>query len=249
MNNLFVDVNINQTNLFGVNEPIFEFTFLPYGGEEVDERFMIMTATIRNTLIQYYPYMDPDEDAVFAVEFIPTEDERFRRQHTFGRINSMTGHVFSEIFIGILQSDETIELDGMMITVQRLGGQLPQQYHGAGVCGWKNIPTAMKGQGLIAHPSEHEYQERMNRTGLCGIRACLLLKDPIYQARPQIERWLGEAERLGRVMNLGPGGNMGKEEFDLLVQQDGWKKYRIIVFSKNRSMQSISMGPEWYFKN
>jgi len=240
-----IGVEINQTDLFGMVDPIFEFTFLPDPIEDVEERMDTMTDVIRRTLRQYYN-MTGQEDAIWAVEFRPAGDDRFQRQRTFGHINTMEGHIFSEIFNGLLQSDETLQLNGMMISVQRLGSEMRSQYYGRGLTvGHKSIPTGLKKQGLIAHPVEYLHSERLNEVGLCGIRACLLLKEPRFQKAGTIYEWMHEAERLGTLLNITKDGGMEKPQFDQLVQQEGWTKYRIIVFSLNRPMLHSSAGPDW----
>ena len=139
--------------ILGVQEPIFEFTFLDTPVEQDPlTRMEEMTLYIRETLVDHYHY-DLMEPHTFIVEFYPYDEFEYRLQRTFGRIGTMTGDVFLELYEAMLQSDQTLQLIGMRITVQHLGRQMNHEIYGAGrTAGSKCLPARLKNRGVETHP-------------------------------------------------------------------------------------------------
>lgn len=238
---------INLTPIFGVNEPLFEFTFLaaPFGELTPAGRFEEMTAYIRRTLMDHYHFGLMD-DHTFIVEFYPAHEPRFRRQRTFGRIGSLTSEIFLGIYEGMLQSDETLILDGMRITVQLIGGGMNYQIYGSGCThGARALPSHLKGRGLITHVWAEEKKSILEETGLCGILACLLLKNKDYLLKSQFHDWIIAAKRIGLQLGI-TDGICNNDHFKQLLQLPGWEEHRIIVFSINRTIEFMHSGDKWY---
>lgn len=237
---------INMTPMFGVTEPSFEFTFLATPYEELTPaaRMEEMVAYIRQTLMNHYHFGVMD-DHTFIVEFYPVHEFRFRRQRTFGRIGSITADIFLALYEGMLQSDETLSLDGMRITVQLIGGEMNNQIAGRGCThGARALPKHLKGRGLITHVWADEKKGLMEELGLCGILAILLLKKKDYFNKSEFHTWLADAKRLGLQLGC-ENGLVRNEHFENLLKLPDWTKYRIVIFSINRTIEFITIGEDW----
>lgn len=237
---------INITPIYGVTEPIFEFTFLtvPRGELTPAGRMEEMVALIRLSLTERYGFNIYD-DHTFLVEFYPAQEDRFRRQRTFGRIATMTADVFLNIYEGMLQSDETLVLDGMRITVQLIGNEMNRQIAGRGCThGARALPKHLKGRGMITHVWAEEKKGILEEIGLCGILACLLLKNKDYLLKSEFHEWVSNAKRIGQQLNI-TDGVCKNEHFQNLLKLPGWEEYRIVVFSINRTIEFITVGEQW----
>lgn len=241
-----IQTRVNRSNMFGVTEPIFEFTFLadPYQEQLPITRLEEMTAHIRQTLSNHY-HFGLDDPHTFSVEFYPLNEIRFQRQTSFGRIGSMTSDVFFSIFTGMLQSNESLTLDGMRINVQLFGARMNHQVSGRGrTLGSNALPDHLKNRGLIQHPWASLRHADLQSVGLCGILSLLLLKDEEYTGKLRFTAWVMAAQRLGEQLGI-RDGVVKNEHFEMLLQQEGWRKYRIVIFSINRSLQFIATGDQW----
>lgn len=239
-----IQLRINNTQIFGVTEPMFEFTFMPSFNQDVQDRWMSMAQFIRRTLRDYYGFGE-DTPHLFGVELYPVDEPRFHRQLTFGRISSIQEDAFLSVFDALLQSNEQLQLVGFRVTVQLLGNTMGQQYRGRGrSLGSKSIPHYLRDMGLMCHPKEHELESTLQELGLCGVLACLLIKDPGYQLVSRFHDWITKAQQMGDALGITNEG-MRKEHFEMLVKLEGWEGWRIIVFSINRTIQSIAIGDKW----
>ncbi len=232
--------------IFGVTEPLFNFTFLATPVEQDPfTRMEEMTRYIRDTLVAHYHYglMDPH---TFIVEWFPYNAFEHRLQRTFGRIGTMTADVFLELFEAMLQSDETLELTGMRITVQHIGSQMNHQIYGAGrTPGSKWLPARLKNKGVFTHSLEGERTDILQQVKLCGILALLLLRDKKYLEKSRFWDWIEDAKRLGVTVGVEEDGIVRNHHFQELIQQPGWEKQRIVVFGINHALQAVFVGPEW----
>lgn len=245
-NNILRTFDITGTYL--VTEPIFEFTFLanPYNIDDPETRFQQLASFIRQTLVEHYLF-GLDDGHTFLVEFYPAGEDRFRRQTTFGRIGTIDADIFLRIFQGMLQSDETLVLEGMRVTVQFIGGAMNHEIYGTGrTFGAKCLPQHLKKRGLIMHAKSEEKKDILSETKLCGILAILLLKDKKYLGNTAraFNEWIQDAKSIGQELGI-TDGICKNEHFEKLLLKDGFKDRRIIVFSINRTMQFIATGSDW----
>ena len=145
----------------------------------------------------------------------------------------------------MLQSDETLELTGMRITVQHLGRRMNYQVYGAGrTPGSQWLPTRLKKRGLVTHPLAGDRTEILQQLGLCGILALLLLRDSKYLQKSQFWDWVENAKRLGITVGI-EDGFVSNDHFQQLVQQPGWEHNRIVIFGINRTLPAVFTGSEW----
>lgn len=237
--------HIIATPIMGVNQPLFEFTFLATPVEEDPMiRMEEMTTYIRQTLMDHYHY-GLNDPHTFIVEWYPVDSFEHRLQRTFGAIGVMTADLFLQLFEAMLQSDETLELTGMRITVQHLGFNMNHEVYGRGrTIGAKNLPDRLKNRGVIEHPLVGDYKERLSDIGLCGILAVLLLRDDKYHAKLKFWDWIEDAKRLGTTIGV-EDGYVKNVHFQQLLQQPGWQHYRIVIVGLNRALQAVFVGPEW----
>jgi hypothetical protein len=233
--------------MMGVNEPYFEFTFLdtPLEDRTPAERMEDVTHYIRQTLVQHY-HFDPNEAHTFLVEWFPNEEAyEYLRQRTFGRISTITGDIFMNIFSGMLHSDDTLELVGMRIGVQLIGSRLNRQVAGAGCTpGARVLPQHLKKMGLITHPLIQTYANILSEVKLCGLLAILLLKDKDYTTKTRFFEWLEAGKRLGTTLGI-DDGIVRNEHFQELLQLEGWSHYRVVIFTNTKGLQAVFQGPDW----
>ena len=238
--------NIIVNHIFGVQEPIFEFTFLANEYDDMTPagRFEEMTAYMRATLAQHY-HFGHYEAHTFLVEFYPTDAPEWRRQRTYGTIAAISAASFLGLYESMLQSDETLTLDGMRITVQLIGNQMNHEVYGAGCThGARALPQHLRGRGLITHVWADTKKQSLEELGLCGILACLLQKNPDYLNKSEFWRWLEDAKRIGVELTI-TDGICRNEHFEGLLQLPGWEQYRIVIFSINRTIEFTATGPNW----
>ncbi len=234
--------------LMGVTQPLFEFTFLatPYEERTPAQRMDEMATFMRQTLSQQYPNFHPNDPHTFVVQWFPTEDAyEYRRQRTFGRIASIQGDTFMAIFNGMLQSDQTIEVVGMRMTVQLIGHGMNHVVIGAGCTpGARTLPDHLKSMGLVTNPEVDKYKTVMEEVKLCGLLAVLCLKDSKYLEKNQFWDWIEAAKRLGTTLSI-EDGNVKNEHFQQLLHLEGWEAFRIVIFSNTRGLQAIFQGSDW----
>lgn len=233
--------------LMGVEEPLFEFTFLatPYEERTPAQRMDEMTAFIRQTLLQHYNF-EPNDPHTFLVQWFPSEYVyEYRRQRTFGRVATIQGDTFMAIYNGMLQSDQTIEIVGMRISVQWVGSRMNHEVYGAGCTpGARTLPPHLKLMGLVTNPLVEKHQYVMEEVKLCGLLAALCLKDSKYLEKTHFWDWLEAAKRLGTMLSI-TDGIVKNEHFQQLLHLPGWETYRIIIFSNTRGLHAVFQGPDW----
>lgn len=173
----------------------------------------------------------------------PVRPERRPRQITIPNVSRLTGDFLQGIFESMLQSDETLRVEGFRIVVDSLEGLPRAREGGRGrMPGCNSIPKRLKNMGLGEHPKiirSDEWDQRMESN--CGFRALLLEKG---YAKKSFESWVADAEEL--AANVGCfNGVLTMDMLPRLLILDDWEEYRIIVFNERGVRRGSAQGDRW----
>lgn len=235
----------------------YHYQFLQYpgsvifGGYElnVHQRFEEMASLLRARVLH--------ENIVHVgLTFDPTEaNAHSPRQRTFHGAGGITGDVLASIFEGMLQSQETLEIVGLRITLEDLGDGLRDGTRGGWgrgpAPGFRLVPPHLRGHGLGEHPmlarwkDDPAMQERLSK--FCGWRALLLAHPDSCFRKDRVWEWIAMAERFALEMTEPPCPD-GKLTYDRLPQMFAdpeWQHLRIVVMGEHGHVEAAERGPNW----
>ena len=93
------------------------FTFLA-SQQSINARFEDMARNIRSRIAHYFNHT-PDQSHAYLIEFEPADDRVANtRQRTIARLSSITATFLSTIYESMLQSQETLTLEGFRVIIQ-----------------------------------------------------------------------------------------------------------------------------------
>jgi hypothetical protein len=242
--------NINATRPSSV-----ELTFQHWGGMGAardDDRWDSMALRIRNAYqtLRQHTHGHPN----FMIEMI-AGDERARApiNRPFGNVMGVTGEALSGFFEQMLQSDETLELEGLVVVVKLVGEDMQNpvaQGRGRSL-GMKLIPSHLKNKGngllfilgLMIHPQSESRAKELEEIGLCGPRALLLTRYKDMYAK-DFNALLFDSKLLGIQLGL-VDGIMKHEDVENLVKLPDWTMTRVVIFSIAGTKTFEAQGPRW----
>lgn len=176
----------------------------------------------------------------------------YERQRIFHSTVGVTGSVLHSIFEGMVQSQETLELEGFVITLEDASASFVEHDRGGfgRASGTKLIPEKLRGYGLAEHPllwhwrNDPSMQTRHSKN--CGFRALLLAHPESPFRTGQLLEWFHAAEQMALLMD--PPAVDGKLTLGMLPQvfadADWWNK-RIVVMSASGDPQTVERGRNW----
>jgi hypothetical protein len=96
---------------FVMREPTGQFA-----DATIPQRFEYMADEMRHQLLtRSFPQVTADAEYPYLLTFSPSEEEGAARQRTVRRISSITGEFLMELYEGMLQSQETLSLNGFKV--------------------------------------------------------------------------------------------------------------------------------------
>lgn len=183
------------------------------------------------------------------VTFDPTEaNAHHPRQRTFIDPEGITADLLLSIFESMLQSQETLLLPGLLLTVEDLaildpfaGGQGPGP-------GYKNVPAPLRGYGLSEHPWHPRWKDdeamQARLATHCGFRALLLAHPDSVYRKDKFEEWVTEAERWASEAGC-TDGKLTLAMLPSLFSEERWWDKRIVVVGLHGGRQAACFGPNW----
>ena len=231
------------------------FTFLN-SDQDIQTRFEEMATQIRNRIHDYFTFGDL-QNHTYLIEFEPADDRaRSTRQRVVRRIASITGIIIfynsslgnflSAIYAAMLNSQDTLDLDGFRITVKIIGRLLLRRRAGGGSrpFGAKAIPDRLKKKGLGEHPTMVKKKlEGYEPTSPCGIRALLLGKDQEKYIN-DFDLWESDSQFLADTIGT-TGQFMHNEDFDKIVLLPEFQSFRVLIYSQFQQIIYVSKGSLW----
>jgi DNA polymerase family B len=229
--------------------PMISYTFLMHSGfipPTIAQRWDDMANRIRQGYAQLAA-LQHIQNPRFILHVIPGGPIPYHTARFFANIDAITGERLSDIYKDLLQSDETIQMEGLTIELSLAGVDMPNRNasgRGRGL-GFKLIPPHLKHKGLIVHPQTEHYQQELDQLGLCGPMAILLAR---YTERYKkdfpllLEQSKSLAEEIG-ITNTG----MKKSDTNKIIQLPGWEFSRIIIFSILGRKSYEAIGEHWHW--
>lgn len=245
-------------NIFGRhqrqdNNPTFVFTFSPPFNNE-REAFDTMASGIRMVLQNYFHITDLDQNFPIHYQFnILDQPFSYARDRLANSISQITGEALSNVFDAVLQSNQTIDIYSIQISVKSIGLNLSSvNRSGRGLSGKKcgvGIPIEIKKiyPGLGDHPSViiPAVKQTIDQIGLCGILASLLgLNFQLYEK--DHERWIDDAKEIASLIQI-TDGNIRYTDFDEIVKLPLFCQKRIFIYGPTRYKEYHATGSQWNF--
>ncbi len=150
----------------GSNTSYYSFTFLT-SPLPINEQFDAMGTRIRSELGARY---NLENRLDMLVEMIPANGVVINASRTIRNINGITGEFLHNFYLNILQSNETIQLEGLRIRIRIVGSRMVRRRgRGRGrTTGSNHLPAKYRGMGLACHEREPE------SVSPCLVRAVML---------------------------------------------------------------------------
>jgi hypothetical protein len=170
-------------------------------------------------------------------------------------LNGIRGEVLQDFFEEILHSDETIELDGLLVTVQTVGetirlDQVGRSYEA--LPKGNNLPNIeIRKKGLSHIKGMHKRQDELQKLGLCGLGAILHATGKFNPSkglspeRKNLDNWIIATTMLGQEINAPPSGEISLDDFTKVLALPAWKSYRIMVVTIAHSVLYSHAGIDW----
>lgn len=225
--------------------PVYTYTFLhPHPGDApltVDQRWEDLAGLLRMRAAA-----DGMQRMVLTVH-PPAASRAQPRQYTFRNVAGITGTFLASMFLTMLHSDETLELEGLRIQLQNIGQAMPSVAStGYGPpSGSRYLPSHLKNKGLADHPKAHRHRNDPGLALRCGPRALLLARTDLGFARQSFRRWMAAGEDLARDMGLPVDGGMSLQDAGRVLALPGWDVYRLVVFNQHGYVRHAQQGARW----
>ncbi len=210
------------------------FTFLHSDGT-IDQQFQEMVDRIQLELRARYR----EERLDMVVEFFPQNGvpNVYNIVRTVGGISR---RYLQGIYLSILQSQQTIEVEGTRIRV-KVVGHLMARRRGRGrgrTGGSQHLPGKYRGLGLSCHDRAPE------ATAPCLAGAIALGFDNGLRVKGKFNEW--EAKAFGIAERLGvQGTEMETQHIEAIVKLEEFKPWRIVVVNELQNIDLIACGEDW----
>ena len=212
----------------------YSFTFLA-SNIATDQQFDAMALRIRQELTGRYPGHRLD----MLVEFYP-QNGVANVHNTVRFIAGITGTYLFNIYNGILQSQETIQVEGLRIRITVVGQRMGRRRgRGRGrTLGANHLPAKYKGLGLSCHPDEPL------AIGPCMTRAILLAMNENLRKKQNLIELDFQSKELASEVGV-TGTEMENHHVGEIVKLEKYKTWRIIVINELLNIDYQGTGEDW----
>lgn len=188
----------------------------------------------------------PSDRVVFHVQVESIlNDSPISKLRVFSSLSQISVDFLLNMFTNILQSAETLSLEGTRLIIAPVGIGMQTPYSTGRSIQSGGIPDHFKNRGLLNHPITKKSKaaaELLVQLGNCGIFAFLL---GFYGTSTPFDVIVNKVKSIAIELSLPESGININLHFNSLIQLPEFSNYRVVILSENTQVEYVAVGPDW----